>query len=152
MEIVLARVDERLIHGKIINEWCQFAKPTHLLITDSELAQDLFMSNVYRALAPFWLETRISTEKDSAEYLKANMEEEGRVLILCKFPMSFVKLVKEGIVPEKITLADKRYFPNKIEIPIEYKIAINQLIDSNISVVAQEFPEDDSIEIEKYSI
>ena len=37
MKIVLCRVDERLIHGEIVNKWLTFFRPTHILIVDDEL-------------------------------------------------------------------------------------------------------------------
>ena len=58
-EIVLARVDDRLIHGQIVNEWISAVNPTHLIIIDDDLVTDKFMSDIYRALIPIWLEAKI---------------------------------------------------------------------------------------------
>ena len=52
MKIVMTRVDERLIHGQIINAWYTRNNISHILIVDEELVEDQFMTNVYKALTP----------------------------------------------------------------------------------------------------
>ena len=147
MKIVLCRVDERLIHGEIVNKWLTFFRPTHILIVDDELIHDEFMCLIYRALVPIWVKPQILSVKDAVEFLKNSSSEDSSVIVLAKTPVEFLKMAEEGTEFQTITLADKMYFPNKLKIPIEYEKAIQQLKERGISVVAQNAPEDSALEI-----
>lgn len=140
--IALARVDERLIHGQIINEWISVVNPTHLIIADDELIEDEFMSNIYRALVPIWLEIRILSIRGTASALREAFDERARVFILAKTPQVFYELIQQGVQIKEITFADKRYFPNKIKIPLANKLAINGLLETNVRLYAIQHPND----------
>ena len=61
MKIVITKVDERLIHGQLIKTWYTANSISHILIVDSELVEDVFMTNVYKALAPLSLRVEVLT-------------------------------------------------------------------------------------------
>ena len=89
MKISVARVDERLIHGQIINEWVNRTACTHLLIVDDSLVEDEFMSSIYKALAPLWLDVQIRSTESAARYLQETQSESGRILLLAKTALPF---------------------------------------------------------------
>ena len=41
-EIVLARIDDRLIHGQVMTAWLQFTGGNHIVIVDDATAGDEF--------------------------------------------------------------------------------------------------------------
>ena len=46
MNIVLCRVDERLIHGQVMTAWVKKAWIKKIILVDDELASDDFMKEV----------------------------------------------------------------------------------------------------------
>lgn len=145
--IVLARVDDRLIHGQIVNEWISAVQPTHIMIVDDDLVNDRFMSDIYRALIPIWLEAQILSMEDTVTAL-ANMKgKDVRLFILARTPQIFLQLVKQGVPLEEITFADKMYFQNKIAIPKMHQKAMQQLIAENVKLCAIQHPSDGKEEI-----
>ncbi|MEQ2443083.1 PTS sugar transporter subunit IIB [Pseudoflavonifractor sp. CLA-AP-H29] len=152
MNISVARVDERLIHGQIINEWVNRTACTHLLIVDDSLVADEFMSNIYKALAPLWLDVQIRSTASAARYLLATQSEPGRIMLLARTPLPFEALARHGLAPEEITLADRRYFPNKLAVPQASKHAINYLLSAGVRVVAQNAPDDDPKPVRQYKV
>lgn len=144
INIVLARVDNRLIHGQIVNEWIASVNPTHLVIIDNELVNDKFMSNVYKALLPIWLESCILPENKAVEYLKNLDDKGGRIFIIARTSRVFEKLVAAGIAIKEITFADKMYFNNKIEIPEIDKKSMRNLLNFGVVLVAIHHPDDES--------
>lgn len=51
-----------------------------------------------------------------------------------------------------IVLAEKKYLPQKRNASLENKIAINRLLEQNVKVMVQEFPNEEAFVIEKYRI
>lgn len=147
----MARVDERLIHGQIINEWVALTNPTHLLILDEVLVADEFMANIYKALAPLWLEVQIFAPTDSIPYLCA-LSEDSRIFLLAKNPQPFEELLKRGIPLEEVVLADKAYLPNKIKLPLASKCAINALLAAGVQVITRNFPTDVAQRVQPYKL
>ena len=51
-EIVLVRIDDRLIHGQVMTAWVKETGANQIIIVDDEVSKDLFMSEVMKASAP----------------------------------------------------------------------------------------------------
>ncbi|MGE4485986.1 MAG: PTS sugar transporter subunit IIB [Oscillospiraceae bacterium] len=152
MSIVLSRVDERLVHGRVINDWIAEIRPSHLVIADDALVNDEFMSKIYRALLPLWLKAEILSCSSAAKYIKSVDSPGNRLFILAKSPRAFVALAKGGIHISEITLADKAFFKNKIEVSESNKRAANWLISAGIRLYAINSPLDRKEPIEPYQL
>ncbi len=152
MKIVITKVDERLIHGQLIKTWYTANSISHILIVDSELVEDVFMTNVYKALAPLSLRVEVLTVDGIMRFLEEHAHEEGRILLLARTLTPIAQLTEAGFRPKQVIMADRKYFPNKIPISDEDKRNINRLADLDISVVAQEFPDDEPIVIHPFKL
>lgn len=152
MSIVFSRVDDRLVHGRVINDWIAEIKPTHLVIIDDLLSEDKFMSKIFRALVPIWLNIEILPCSSAVSFLKAADTEENRLFILAKSPRVFAMLIKGGIRIPEITFADKEYQKNKLEVSDINKHAINLLISNGVMLYAINSPADSKIPIETYQL
>ena len=51
-DLVLTRVDSRLIHGQVCIAWTKQANPNRLMVIDDAVANDMFMSRVITLAAP----------------------------------------------------------------------------------------------------
>ena len=52
MEIALVRVDNRLVHGQILEAWVPFLKATRIAVVDDQVACDFFRETVIRMAVP----------------------------------------------------------------------------------------------------
>lgn len=147
MKIVAMHVDERLVHTRFLREWCYALRPKQLLVIENIFAGDSFMAAMYSSLVPMWMEVTVLDVNQAAEYLTNSPESTEEVLVLAKAPVVYVELLKKGVPISRITLADKKYFPNKIKIPAEQRKAILQLIRRGVTVLAQETPDTDGFPI-----
>ena len=93
----------------------------------------MFMANIYKAMAPFWVEVLILSPEDTAIFLNSRQD-------------------KNGVHISEIVLAEKKYLPQKRNASLENKIAINRLLEQNVKVMVQEFPNEEAFVIEKYRI
>ena len=50
--IVLTRIDDRLIHGQVVTAWIKQYPINKILIIDDELSQNRLMERIYKAAAP----------------------------------------------------------------------------------------------------
>lgn len=147
--IVTVRSDERLIHGKILNEWCREIEPSCLLIIDDELKNDIFMANVYLSLVPVSLDTQICSSNEAGEFISKKYKESDRIFILSRTPKELLELRKKNVMFYSISVADKRYISKKMEVTDLCKQAVNELLDIGVEIVYQVYPQSDPVRIGK---
>jgi mannose/fructose/N-acetylgalactosamine-specific phosphotransferase system component IIB len=66
-DIALVRVDDRLVHGQILEAWVPYIKATCLVVVDDEVAADFFRETVIRMAVPREVKVIISGVAEFAE-------------------------------------------------------------------------------------
>jgi PTS system mannose-specific IIB component len=67
MDIALVRVDNRLVHGQILEAWVPYTRSSIIVIVDDQVAGDLFRETVIRMAVPREVELIISNVEDFAK-------------------------------------------------------------------------------------
>jgi PTS system mannose-specific IIB component len=82
MKFILTRVDNRLVHGQILEGWVPFLKISCIVIANDEVAGDLFRSSVIRMAVSRNIEVRMhSVEEFSKNYTYDDMEGERAIVL-----------------------------------------------------------------------
>lgn len=102
--IVLTRIDDRLIHGQVVTAWIKQYPINKILIIDDELSQNRLMERIYKAAAPMGVEVLIQSVSEAREFLKEEPVKGENFLILVKVPEIIESLLKEGIEIKKVIL------------------------------------------------
>lgn len=84
--VVLARVDDRLIHGEVVTTWIPTTRATRVIIIDDEVARDEFNVRVVKALAPAGTKVFVYDVAKASEKLMVPGVEGERLLLLAKTP------------------------------------------------------------------
>lgn len=86
-EVVLVRVDDRLIHGQIIEAWVPYTKANTILIINEELSKDDFRRRIIESSVPQSLLVKIEDIKSGVDYLSGAKTETHAVQHL--LPLDF---------------------------------------------------------------
>ena len=98
MSIVLARVDDRLIHGQVVTSWVAHSGGNRIVIVDDQMANDAFMRNMLIRLAPIGTTVEVYTAESAVEPLIKYQDSAGvKVIILVKSPGPILFLVEKGV-------------------------------------------------------
>ena len=93
-KIVLARVDDRLIHTEILTLWVPEVRANRILIVDDVVAKD----KVIKEMAPKGLIIHVYGIDRAVEKLKEPPSFDGeRVIVIAETPLVFEELLKRGI-------------------------------------------------------
>ena len=71
--IVLTRVDSRLIHGQVMTKWVNQVQANKIVVVSDELAADEFMRSIYLMSAPTGVEVVCLFEAQAAESYAADV-------------------------------------------------------------------------------
>ena len=106
-QIILARIDDRLIHGQIVTSWCKYTNANTILIVDDKLNEDNFTQRLLRAAAPPDIKVEIMDMSAAAMWLAEDDSRGQRIILLTKTPQVMEKVTVDtfGVEypePEKI--------------------------------------------------
>ncbi|MEG0470472.1 MAG: PTS sugar transporter subunit IIB [Longicatena sp.] len=150
--IVLARVDDRLIHGEVVTAWTPSLSANRIVIVDDQVAADNFNRRVLMALAPQGTKVAVlSVEGATKALLKPDPGNE-RVIVLTKTPIVFEQLVDGGVEIKEVCLGgirgDRKPFVNNVSAsPAEVDSIRRMKNEKGVHVYYQLVPEQKVVDI-----
>ena len=153
--VVLARVDDRLIHGEVVTAWIPTYKATRILIIDDDVAKDEFNVRVVKALAPAGTKVFVYTVEKASEKLMVPGVEGERLLLLAKTPTTFNRLIQNGVPLKEVNLGgagirgERKPFINNVALDSAEVTACEEMRKSGCRVYYQLVPEQGVIEIDE---
>ena len=155
-EIVLTRIDDRLIHGQVMTAWVKKTRANQILIIDDEVAKDDFMSEILKMSAPAGIDIVVKGLEDAVTFLNEQETENKRLIILVKAPITIDVIVEKRIVIDKLVVggmgakANRRVLYKNISASDEERATFKKLIDRGIPVVIHIIPDQKEIDLSKY--
>ncbi|WP_024347182.1 PTS system mannose/fructose/N-acetylgalactosamine-transporter subunit IIB [Lacrimispora indolis] len=154
--VVLARVDDRLIHGEVVSVWAPSLSVNRIVIADDGVAADKFNSRVLKALAPAGVKVNVYSVDSAGEKLREDEIKGERIMVLAKSPITFQRLVDKGVLIREVNLGgmglrDERipFIKNVSASPAEME-AMKDMRSKNVRVYYQLVPEQQIIEADDY--
>jgi len=95
-EIVLNRVDDRLIHGQVMTGWLGLRRANTIWIADDAVATNPMMLDIFRFAAPSGIKIEAFTVDKIAEKLRDLSSGHDRIILLTKVPKTFLRLLEKG--------------------------------------------------------
>lgn len=155
--IVLARVDDRLIHGEVVSVWTPSLNVNRIIIVDDEVAADSFNKRVIKALAPNGVRCNVYTTERGAEILQKDSKEPNeRVMVLTKTPITYDRMVDMGLKLTDVNLGgmglrgERTPFIKNVACSPDEIESIKNLMAKNVHVYYQLVPEQQVIEAAEY--
>lgn len=154
--IVLARVDDRLIHGEVVSVWTPSLSVNRIVIVDDSVAADQFNSKVLKVLAPAGVRVNVYTVDEASEKMKTEGAKTERIMLLAKTPVTFMQMLKNGLEIKEVNLGgmgirdERTTFIKNVACSPEEVEAIKQMLDQSVRVYYQLVPEQQAIEAAGY--
>jgi len=106
LNIVLSRVDERLVHGQVIASWTKYLDIKNIIIIDDQLSNDSFMKQVLTMAAPSGIKVEVVTAEKAAEMIINNSLEGKKVMLLFKSLKYVIALVHLGVELKELNIGN----------------------------------------------
>lgn len=148
MTVVLARIDQRLVHGITVNQWNNLLKPKRFMIVDEEISQNEDLKGSFRLSKPAGTGMSIIDSTKAITNFLAGKYDEQRVFILVKEPATLLHLVQSGVKIPKVNVGIT--FEEGERVPVTKRVALDEkekadlvaLADLGIPVEFQYTPSD----------
>jgi PTS system mannose-specific IIB component len=106
--IVLTRIDDRLLHGQVVVSWIPSLKINEVLIVDDEYAKDDFMSSLIKESSPNDITVNVMSVEKSAEYLNLD-NNRNNLLILSRNVENIYKLIELNVKVSTVNVGGLGY-------------------------------------------
>jgi mannose/fructose/N-acetylgalactosamine-specific phosphotransferase system component IIB len=148
LSIVLARIDDRLIHGQVTVGWNQHLRPERIVLANDAVAADPWRRRVYAASGPPRVAVAIASLNRAAPLLKEPGGSDGaaRTILLTATPGDMLELVRSGVHLNEINVGGLHHQPGKHALlPYLYVDAwdlsvFRTLLATGCRLVAQQVP------------
>lgn len=151
--VLITRIDDRLIHGQVVTAWIKVYPINKILIIDDELSKNKLMTRIYRAAAPAGVEVILKGLDDALHYLHEESEKGENVMILVKVPEIIEAIIDSGFTVNKVILggmgaSEKRKRFNRNISASESEIeSFRRIVEKGIEIVYQLVPNDREMNI-----
>lgn len=101
--ILLTRIDNRLIHGQVATQWSSYLGANLLLVANDKVAGDPMRQGLMDMAAPAGAQTRYFTIEKTINII-GKAADRQLIFIICENPQDVLKLVEGGYRLKKSTL------------------------------------------------
>ncbi|MFC6169034.1 PTS system mannose/fructose/N-acetylgalactosamine-transporter subunit IIB [Loigolactobacillus jiayinensis] len=150
MDICLARVDSRLLHGQIATVWAKSVKPNRILIASDTVAKDTLRRMLITQAAPPGVHANVITIAKMIEIYNDPRFDVFKALLLTETMEDMARLVRSGIDLTKVGVdvgslafyGDMKMVTDSVAVGQVQADAIRYLHGVGLTVYAQKVPTD----------
>ncbi|MGL5647217.1 MAG: PTS N-acetylgalactosamine transporter subunit IIB [Clostridium sp.] len=152
--IILTRIDNRLIHGQVATQWCGSIGANLILVANDAVSKDSLRQGLMDMAAPAYASTRYwSLDKTISTIHKANARQ--LIFLVCETPSDVLKLVEGGVPIKKVNIGNmhmaegKRQVAGSVAVDDTDVQAFKKLKDLGVELEIRRVPTEGTENIEK---
>lgn len=145
-DIVLTRIDNRLIHGQVATQWCGVVGANLLLVANDKVAADQLRQGLMNMAAPSYCQTRYFTIQKTCDIIgKASPSQ--HIAIICETPQDVLKLVEGGVPIKSVNIGNmhmaegKRQVATSVAVNDDDVAAFKRLRELGVELYIQRVPD-----------
>lgn len=153
-DIVLTRIDNRLIHGQVATQWCGVVGANLLLVANDKVAADEFRQGLMNMAAPAYAQTRFFTIEKTINIIhKASASQ--HIAIICETPQDVLKLIEGGVPIKKVNIGNMHMAEGKRQVATSVAVddadvaAFKKMQDMGVELEIKRVPDTPAESIDK---
>ena len=153
--IVLSRIDDRLIHGQVVEGWVNFLKATCILVADDRVASNPFQRTIMELSVPQGLRAVIGRVEDICDLVRTAALNADRIILLFSNPADVLRAINSGLDCRVLNIGGMHYVPGKRKLMDVLAVddadlaALKELAAKGIKIDVQTVPNQRPVPIEK---
>ncbi|KXF80239.1 PTS N-acetylgalactosamine transporter subunit IIB [Enterovibrio coralii] len=124
--IVLSRIDERLVHGQVGVQWVGFAGANIIVVVNDEVADDQIQQNLMEMVLADGIAIRFWTVQKTIDTIHKAADRQ-KILLVCKTPTDFLALVRGGVPIDRINVGNMHFAEGKNQIHKTVSVDANDI-------------------------
>ena len=152
--IILYRVDDRLVHGQVVEGWVPLLHVEEMAVVSDEISGDEMRRVIMRFATPEGVDLKIMTVDEAAAYLPEAEKSPRKVLLLLPGLSEAVSLMKKGVKIPVLNIGGMHYSTGKnlsigkaIFLSDEDCAALKELSAAGIKIEGRGVPSDNPVDL-----
>lgn len=113
--IVLTRIDNRLIHGQVATQWCSAIGANLILVANDEVAENKMRQGLMDMAAPSYASTRYWTIQKTIDTIHKASDKQ-KIFIVAESPSDVLALVEGGVPITKVNVGNMHMAEGKRQV------------------------------------
>jgi mannose/fructose/N-acetylgalactosamine-specific phosphotransferase system component IIB len=153
MPIVLVRVDERLIHGQILEGWLPSTRAQEVLIANDALASDVIQKMIMQTAIPHPIRLIVDSVDRIAAMLMDSQNGDIRRMVIVDNPIDALRLKRAGVEFDRLNLGNLRsgqlttYLSSSVVVGDECLRTLCNIVEEGVRVNIQSVPFETAIDL-----
>ncbi len=129
--ILLARIDNRLIHGQVVCLWAGAVGANLIVVADDETAESEVEQSVMRmAASSLGYDTRFFTIQKTIDIIDKASDEQ-QILLICQTPKDLRRLLEGGVVIGEVNIGNMYYDEGDKKLTDKVAVSKEEMNDLN---------------------
>lgn len=143
--ILLTRIDNRLIHGQVATQWCSTIGANLILVANDEVSTNKMRQGLMDMAAPSYAQTRYWTLQKTIDTIHKASDRQ-KIFIVCETPSDVLTLVEGGVPIKKVNVGNmhmsegKRQVSQVVAVDDADVLAFKKLRDLGVEIEIQKVP------------
>lgn len=113
VDIRLARIDDRLIHGQVATAWSKQTGVNRIIVVSDEVANDPLRNFLLREAAPPGIKVNVIDTQKMIRLFFSGLLAGERLMLLFTKPQDVLRLVEAGVTLTVVNIGGMRYLTGK---------------------------------------
>lgn len=153
--VVFIRIDDRLIHGQVVEGWVNFLKATTILVADDRVASDPMQRSIMEISVPQGLNVSIGRVEDICREALAAATGKDRAILLFSTPSAALRAIRLGLQCHELNIGGMHYIPGKrklidvLAVDDQDVEALREIVAQGVKVTVQTVPSQKPLPLDK---
>ena len=151
MALVLTRIDNRLIHGQVLEAWVPSTKANCIVVANDQVANTTMQKLLMEASVPKGIRVIIGTIEEAASILDSEELVNARILLLFATSRDALNVHRSGVKFSKLNLGNMHAGTGKMKCSCTIALDgedvenLNQLENEGVAITSQCVPSDKEV-------
>lgn len=152
--IVLTRIDNRLVHGQVATQWTNVIGANLILVANDTVASNKMRQSLMDMAAPNGVATRYFSIQKTIDVIHKAAERQ-KIFIICETPQDVLKLVEGGVPIKKVNIGNmhmaegKRQVAQVVAVDDSDVEAFKKLREKGVELEIRKVPTESAENVEK---
>ncbi|MGL4570097.1 MAG: PTS N-acetylgalactosamine transporter subunit IIB [Clostridium sp.] len=154
--ILLTRIDNRLIHGQVGVTWVNHLGANLILVANDEVASNPVQQNLMEMVVPDMIQTRFFAIEKTIKIIHKAADRQ-KIFLVCKTPQDVLKLIEGGVPIKDLNIGNMHFSEGKVQISSTVSVdeddkkTLRKIIDDGVNVEIRRVPtEKVEVDIKEY--
>ena len=129
MPIILVRIDDRLVHGQIVQGWLKSIDVNKIVVASDAVADDNMQQILMSMAVPSNVELEIKNVKDTTEAINCGKYDSAKVMVLVASPKDVLYMIENGADIKTVNVGGMHFIHGKRQILCNLSVDDNDVKD-----------------------